>query len=344
MSQPGAPSRLTAVYRYVLQTARDRLSGHAARLAICPACEHDDGAAARALDTLVEGLTDDQVRDRYRELGGLCIPHLRTTSARGSYRVAAWLSQTMTAAVSACRASPDWLAGIDHDAEMRAVLRRAAPAIAPPGSGACVACLAVGRSENDRLAEVLRTSDRDQPDRQLVLCGGHLNDLIALSGQWDTGPLLAWQAGCLAASLTRRPAASPVPAGWLPRSLRRRPGGPASCPICLVAAKAAQRTVDDLRASLRASHLAAGRRVPPVRAAPAGPESTRSMGRARDGRRRGGARGHADRRAGRGVQQEHLGAPPRTPGTGDDRMAAGGRVPRRRRLLRMPTARNLTIT
>ena len=116
MSQPGAPSRLTAVYRYVLQTARDRLSGHAARLAICPACEHDDGAAGRALDTLLEGLTDNQVRDRYRELGGLCIPHLRTASARGNCRVAAWLSQTMTAAVSACRASPDWLAGIDHDA------------------------------------------------------------------------------------------------------------------------------------------------------------------------------------------------------------------------------------
>ncbi len=262
MSQPGAPSRLTAVYRYVLQTARDRLSGHAARLAICPACEHDDGAADRALDTLLEGLTDDQVRDRYRELGGLCIPHLRTASARGNYRVAAWLSQTMTAAVSACRASPDWLAGIDHDAEMRAVLRRAAPAIAPPGSGACIACLAAGRSENGRLAEVLRTSDRDQPDRQLVLCGGHLNDLIALSGQWDTGPLLAWQAGCLAVSLTRRSAASPGPAGWLPRSLRRRPSGPASCPICLAAANAAQRTVDDLRASLRASHPAAGRRVP----------------------------------------------------------------------------------
>ena len=115
---------------------------------------------------------------------------------------------------------------------------------------------------DDRLAEVLRTSDRDQPDRQLLLCGGHLHDLIALAGQRDTGSLLAWQAGCLAASLTRRPAASPGPAGWLPRSLRRRPGGPASCPICLAAANAAQRTIDDLRASLRASHPAAGRRVP----------------------------------------------------------------------------------
>ena len=31
-------------------------------------------------------------------------------------------------------------------------------------------------------------------------------------------------------------------------------------------------------------------------------------------------------------------------GTGDDRLAAGGRVPRRRRVLRLPAARNLAIT
>jgi hypothetical protein len=80
MNQPGAASRLTAVYRYVIEAARDRLSGQAARLGACPACEHDDGAANRALDTLLEGLADASVRECYRELGGLCIPHLRTAS------------------------------------------------------------------------------------------------------------------------------------------------------------------------------------------------------------------------------------------------------------------------
>lgn len=101
MSQPGAARRLTALYRYLVRAARDRLAGHAARLAGCPACEHDDGAAGRALETLLEGLADGPVRHRYRELGSLCIPHLRAASARGDQRLIAWLAQTMTAAITA---------------------------------------------------------------------------------------------------------------------------------------------------------------------------------------------------------------------------------------------------
>jgi hypothetical protein len=53
MSQPGAARRLTAVHRYLVRAARDRLA-------------------------------DDLVRERYRELGGLCVPHLRAASARST--------------------------------------------------------------------------------------------------------------------------------------------------------------------------------------------------------------------------------------------------------------------
>jgi hypothetical protein len=265
MSQPGAAVRLTAVYRYVLEEARDRLSGRAARLGICPACEHDDGAVGRALDTLLEGLTENSVRERYRELGGLCIPHLGAATARG-HRVAAWLSQTMTAAVGARSASPGWLAGTDRDAEMRAVLRHAMRAGAGSGSGVCIACLTAARSEHDHLARILRASECGQRDHRLLLCAGHLNDLIVLAGHRDAASLLAWQAGCLTAGLTRRPASSPSrklgdPASWL-RSRRRRAGSPDGCPICLAAEDAAQRAVDDLRASLRASHPVTGRLAP----------------------------------------------------------------------------------
>jgi hypothetical protein len=182
-------------------------------------------------------------------------------SARGGHRVVGWLSETMTAVVTARPASPGWLAGTDHDADTRAVLRRTAPAMAWPGSEMCVACLATGRSETDCLGEILRASDGDQPDRRL-LCGGHLNDLVVLAGQRGASSLLAWQAGCLAADLTGRPASSPGPARWLPRSRRRRAAGPASCPVCLAGGNAAQRAVDVLRASLRASHPAPGRRAP----------------------------------------------------------------------------------
>ena len=159
MSQPGAARRLTAVYRYLIREARDRLTGRAARPGSCPACEHDDGAAGRALDTLLEGLADDLVRDRCRELGGLCIPHVRAASARGDHRTVAWLAQ-MTASACARPARPGWLAGTDHDADTRAVLRGALPATALPRSGACAACLAAARSEASHLVQIARGSDR----------------------------------------------------------------------------------------------------------------------------------------------------------------------------------------
>jgi len=260
MSQPGAARRLTAVYRYLIREARDRLAGRAARTGSCPACEHDDGAAGRALDTLLDGLADDQVRDRCRELGGLCIPHVRAASARGDHRALAWLAQMMTAAASARPASPGWLAGTDHDADTRAVLRHALPATALPRSGACAACLAAGHSETSHLARIARSSDRGQPDRRVLLCAGHLSDLIVLAGQQAAGSLLAWQADSLAAVLTR-----PLPRrrsdGWL-RSRRRHAPGLGVCPVCLAAEAAARRVADDLGATLRSAHPVPGRLVP----------------------------------------------------------------------------------
>jgi hypothetical protein len=256
MSQPGAASRLTAVYRYVMKAARDQLSGRSARPGNCPACEHDGGAAGRALDTLLEGLADSSVRDRYRELGGLCIPHLGAASVRGGHRAAAWLWQTTTAAVTARRAAPGWLAGTDHDADGRAVLRQAALARARLGAGVCMACLAITRSENTCLAQIRHSGGRGQRNRQQLLCIGHLNDLIVLAGPRDEVPLLAWQAGCLAADLGGRllPPGRKLgdTASWL-RSRRRRAVGPDDCPICRAGATAARQAVDAVRTSLRAS-------------------------------------------------------------------------------------------
>ena len=220
MSQPGAARRLTAVYRYLVREARDRFTGRPARPVGCAACEHDDGAVGRALDTLLDGPADDLVRDRYRELGGLCIPHLRAAWTRGDHRAFTWLAQTMTAAASAGPASLGWLGGTDYDADTRVVLRAALPAGALPGSGMCAACLAAGRSEASHLARIARINDPGQPDRQLLLCAGHLSDLIVLADQREEGSLLAWQAESLAAALTRL-AADRRSGSWF-RS-RRRP-------------------------------------------------------------------------------------------------------------------------
>ncbi len=263
-SQPGAASRLTAVYRYVMEAARDRLSGQAAGLGACPACEHDDGAVGRALDTLLEGLADASVRERYRDLGGLCIPHLRTASVRGKHRTIAWLSQTMTATVAGRPGATGWLAGTDHDADVRAGLKQAAPDSAGLGSGTCMACLPGVRAEKACLNQILRFSDRGQRDRRLLLCAGHLNDVVLLAGERDTASLLTWQAGCLAEAVNRRPASSPRrtlgdPASWI---LPRGRADSSGCPVCLACRDAARRAVDDLRMSLRASHPVAYRQAP----------------------------------------------------------------------------------
>jgi hypothetical protein len=264
MSQPGAERRLTAVYRYVMDAARDRLGGRAVRPDVCPACEHDDQVVGRALDTLLEGLIDNSVQARYRELGGLCLPHLRAASARAGHRAITWLTQTTTATVTGRAASLSWLAGTDHDADRRAVLRHAAMAIERPGSDVCLACLAAARSENDQLAQLLRAIERGGPDRT-VLCAAHLADLVARAGQRGAATLLAWQAGCLAKGLTRHARSSPGqnlgggPARWL--RPRRRDGGADGCPVCLTRENSMRRAVDDLRASLRATRPITDRQV-----------------------------------------------------------------------------------
>lgn len=118
MSQPGATVRLTAVYRYVVTAAGNQLAGRNAQQAACPACEHDDSAARRALDTLLDDLADPPVMARLQELGGLCLPHL--TAAAGRSRRAAALAETAQHTIAAPGHRCDWLAGTDHDAETRA--------------------------------------------------------------------------------------------------------------------------------------------------------------------------------------------------------------------------------
>jgi hypothetical protein len=210
MRQPGAAHRLTAVYRYIMGAARGRLDGHAGPVAACPACLHDRDAVRRALDTLLEGLADDGVRSRYRELGGLCIPHLGAASARADRRSAAWLSRAQAAAIAARPAWPRWLAGTDHDADVRAVLRRTAAAGGRPGPGSCIACLAAARSADDHLAQILRSGGSGPPDSRLLLCAAHLGDAAVTAGRRDLLPLLAWQAGCLAAAVSPGSASSPL--------------------------------------------------------------------------------------------------------------------------------------
>ncbi len=244
LTQPGAAPRLTAVNRYLVQAARDQLTGRSARLAECPACEHDDAAAARALDTLLDELPDPAVQQRYRELGGLCIPHLRTAIGRARRRLPGWLADQVTVALAAPPPpGPGWLTGIDHDAAARVQFRNALPARVQPGADGCAACLAAAHAERHDLAVLAQPSIRRQPDHRQLLCAGHLSDLAVLVGQDNLRPLLAWQAGCLAAVLCGGRD------GWLP-PWRKRSSHPVPCAVCLHSRTAARQALGELRAAV----------------------------------------------------------------------------------------------
>ena len=253
MGQPGAAVRLTAVYRYVVTAARDRVADSPGPVVPCPACVHDGAAADRALDTLLDGLASGEAMDRCRELGGACIPHLQAAAGRGQRRAVAWLAETMRETLDAVPARPEWLAGTDRDAEVRAVLRQALPAAGMTVARACAACLAAAQAERDSLGR-LPTLAADGHDPGLALCGRHLADAAVMAASaGGLRALLAWQAACAAAATTTRGAAA-FRARW-PRSgtsAARSPG----CPACRAGVGAAQGALASVRERVRAEPTA----------------------------------------------------------------------------------------
>jgi hypothetical protein len=242
MSQPGAAVRMTAVYRYVVTAARDRLAGRGGRLATCPACDHDAAADDRALDTLLEGLTDSATMYRCRELGGVCLPHLAAAVTVGRRPTVGWLTETVRDSIAA---HPDWLVGTDPDAEIRAVLRRSVPTTGRPAPTACPPCLASAQAERDVLDQLPGLS-KDGPDPALTLCAAHLGDAAAATGgqHGPSAALLAWQAECLTAKANTR---SPH---WLPAGRRHRaPAG--ECAVCRARRDAARRVLAEISAEHR---------------------------------------------------------------------------------------------
>jgi hypothetical protein len=242
MSQPGAAFRMTAVYRYVLAAARDRLvERRADRLSTCPACDHDAAAASRALDTLLEGLADPATLYRCRELGGVCLPHLAAAATSKRRQAVAELTETMRVPLGARGAHLEWLAGTDPDAETRAELRRLVPASGQPAAAACPPCAAGAQAERDALARLAGLAS-DLADPALTLCAGHLADAsLAAASQHGVRVLLAWQAECLSARLDSRPA------HWL-RASQRRPAAAGVCAVCRARRDAAQRVLAQVAA------------------------------------------------------------------------------------------------
>ena len=255
ISQPGAAPRLTAVYRYLVHAAGEQLAGPGRRrLATCPTCEHDQDAAGRVLDTLLDEMSDAGVRGRYLELGGLCWPHVRAAaSLRGRRDAMAWIAQATAAGAAGHRASLDMLAGgPDHDADERARLRAALPPEGRLPPGICRACLAAARAELTELTVLVRSAGsggarrpegtaRDVPRHGLCLCPVHLRDAALANGS-DAAAFMAWQARYQAARLTRLAQSAAWPRGGHPaRWWRgwRTPAADDGCSVCRARERAA---------------------------------------------------------------------------------------------------------
>ena len=245
IGQPGAAARLTVIYRYLLQDAREQLAGQRRRLATCPACQYDEAAAGRALDTLLDGLSETGVWERYLELGGMCWPHVRAAaSVRGHRRAVAWVVGTAATSTADQPVSIDLVAGgPDYDADERARLRAALPAegCLPPGT--CLACFMSAQAELAELTGLVQAAGRGRwpddgvaaaPSQKGCLCAWHLRD-AALMGDDRGAGFLGWQAGYQAASLSRLTQPPAWRRGGNPAGLlrgRRSAGADDGCPMC----------------------------------------------------------------------------------------------------------------
>jgi hypothetical protein len=251
--QPGAETRMTAVYRYLLRAAAKYLAAGTSPQVPCPACAHGAEATLRAVDALVSAWQDDGLGEGYRD-GSLCLPHLRATLPRSGRRLGSWLARDMAARLAGAMPALALLAGDrDADADVRARLRTALPvapsSAGPEKGGVCPVCLTAAQAERDALAHADGTG----------WCAAHLRDACSSPDAGRTGPrnpapLLTRQAAEAASWLAGLTA--PVSLRSEMRRLvgrRRRPAssiGGSGCPACEAARAAAARTLVALSDSL----------------------------------------------------------------------------------------------
>jgi hypothetical protein len=238
LGQPGAEGRMTAVYTYLLRAAARYLAEGTSPPEPCLGCTRDAEATERALDTLLAGLQEPDLRDRYRAAHGLCLPHLRAAAPRCGRGLAAWLAEDMLARLAA---GPPGLAVLAGD---RALLPAAA--LPSPRSDVCRACLMAHRLVRDALAHPGSSAGPVPGAPSAGLCPAHLRD--ACSGP-AAARLLAAEAERSLAWLART--TSP-PSAFAKLAGRRRgragevPGG---CPACRSAGAPADQAVRALHAA-----------------------------------------------------------------------------------------------
>lgn len=175
--QPGAAGRMTAVYTYLLRTAARYVAEGTSPSGSCLPCARDAEASDRALETLLTGLREADLRDRYRDSHGLCLPHLRAAVPHAGNRLAIWLAGDMRSRLAAGPPSLALLAGDrDPDADVRARLRASLPVASPAAleGDVCAACRATSLRERDAI-DHLAAATGPPP----CLCPAHLRDACA---------------------------------------------------------------------------------------------------------------------------------------------------------------------
>jgi hypothetical protein len=178
LGQPGAAGRMTALYTYLLRAAAQFVAGGMSLSGPCLPCARDAEASDRALETLLAGLGEAGIRDRYRDSHGLCLPHLRAAAPRAGRKLAAWLAGDMLSRLPAGPPPLALLAGErDPDADVRARLRASLPA-GPHTTLAehvCAACHTACLRERDAVARCA-AADLAVGEPSPSLCPAHLRD------------------------------------------------------------------------------------------------------------------------------------------------------------------------
>jgi hypothetical protein len=283
LGQPGAAGRMTALYTYLLRAAARYVTDGTSPSGPCLPCARDAEASDRALETLLTGLRETDLRDRYRESHGLCLPHLRAAMPRAGNRLAVWLAGEMSSRLAAGPPSLAVLAGDrDPDADVRARLRASLPAapLAVLEDDVCAACRTTSLRERDAIGQ-LGSATGSSPGP----CPDHLRDACADLGAAQMLARQTERAEAWLASLIP-PAA---PGGAFRRlARRRRPHGGdrrGGCPACLAVGPAAwapdarhavSRPAQPPALCLR--HVLALRRCDPSGAAPFVPMAARRTG------------------------------------------------------------------
>ena len=174
LGQPGATGRMTALYTYLLRAAARYVTAGTSPSGRCLPCARDAEASDRVQETLLTGLREADLRDRYRDSHGLCLPHLRTAVPRAGNRLAAWLAADMRSRLAAGPPSLALLVGKrDPDSDVRARLR-AALRVVPPAAlegDVCAACQTTSLREREAIGQLATATERSPGP-----CPTHLRD------------------------------------------------------------------------------------------------------------------------------------------------------------------------